>query len=68
MTEVTFVEHYEGDWVALYVDDERVYQGHSITPFRMLMELIGLRITQVHHIEANAEDYGAQFPESLRDI
>lgn len=41
------------DWVAVYKDGERVYEGHSVTPW-MLLEVLGIEHTRTYYEE---DDY-----------
>jgi hypothetical protein len=51
------------DWVAIYKDNQKVWEGHSC-PLHMGLEFLGIPF-QRREVEVNEDGSGDEFPERL---
>ena len=58
MSTVVLVKDTEGDWEALYVDQELVAEGHTLAAFMVLDALQGKTVDVFAEAEVDFSDYG----------
>lgn len=68
MAKLDVVSDTGGDWIAFYIDENLLEEGHSLSPYHLLSSLEGLTIDTVKFWEFDfqAENVGSGFP-SLGD-
>jgi hypothetical protein len=64
MPKVHFIRSSEGDWTAMYVDGQKVAEGHSLDD-REVCKALGIKATSVEVDVDPYENQDKYFPEKL---
>lgn len=65
---ITLVSNELGDWKALYINNDRVYQGHSIDAHDALTKVMGYTVHEFFSIEYEMEPHQTEFPQTLSEL
>jgi hypothetical protein len=64
---VDLVSSASGDWIAVYVDGDKVAEGHSLSE-GMVLDAVGIQHGRRELSDKEIDELGSHFPDSVFDL